>query len=68
MNCRHCLTVELVPGEYIAPAYRLTDDFGGDFGKAGTTRTTGVSTGELKPCLKCPRCGHSVLVKEIAGS
>jgi len=38
-----------------------SEDFGGDKGEPGTTRSY---TGEaiLVPCMKCKRCGYSITV------
>ena len=50
----------LVPGIY------GSEDFGGDFGKEGTTMSSGPATHPPKNCLKCADCGHSFIPAEIA--
>lgn len=50
-------------GRAIIPGIYASEDFGGDFGQAGTTMSEGPATKGPVECLKCEKCGHSFLPK-----
>ena len=58
--CRVC-GGRLKRGRVIVPGIYGSEDFGGDFGQAGTTMSEGPATKGPVDCLKCEKCGHSFL-------
>ena len=62
--CRVCdgmlkLGMALIPGIY------GSEDFGGDYGEPGTTRSEGPGDGAPRECLKCVDCGHSFIERNV---
>ncbi len=58
-SCRKC-KVEMKPGFALVPSVVAHEDFGGDKGGYGTTRSEGPSDGKPVPVWKCPKCGRSI--------
>jgi hypothetical protein len=60
MTCRRC-GIRMVPGKVLRPSVCIHGDDVCGTGD-GATRSEGFSDGKREDCLKCPECGHSVVI------
>lgn len=65
--CRVC-GGKLKKGIALIPGIYGSEDFGGDFGQAGTTMSEGPGDGKPRQCLKCEKCGHSFIQANVERS
>ena len=63
-RCRRC-GGKMKEGVCLVNGIYGSEDFGGDFGEAGTTMSEGPGDGKPRRCLKCEKCGHSMLPANV---